>query len=181
MRGLNFFALTVAVAASIASAPVSAATFLFDFDGSTFNVDGTFTTNAADDILTATGTVTSTNPIYASGPFTFTGPGAGTAGSQDWSNTYDPIEKQFGGNGLGLLVGGDYASLYNGSEANYPCPGTCFSEDPPSNGALWNPGDEGNLTISAVPETGIWMMMLVGLFGLGGMLRWRREGSLLSA
>jgi hypothetical protein len=113
---------------------------------------------------------------------TFILDGLGECGAcyQIWNNTWDPINQIFGGAGIGLLLSnGNYSSIYDVS--GFPaCPGqTCISVDPTANGADWNPGDPGVLSVqdppSGVPEPASWAMMLVGFGGVGAMLRGARK------
>jgi len=171
----NSVKLAAAVLAmALAAGSADAAVYDFSFIGQTnFDVTGRFTTDASNNITSASGTVTSAGP-YASGAFTFTGPGAGAGGSEDWSNTYNSTSQIFTGNGLGIVISGQFASLYNGVSAGYSlCTGTCLSVQY-APGALWNPGDLGKLTVTGVPEFSTWAMMLAGFAGLG-FVGYRRQ------
>jgi hypothetical protein len=181
------FALAALLAGCAFAAPAHATVYDFTFlsNDNVLNItDGTFTTDAANNILSASGTLTSTNAALLGGvnslSFSLAGLGSGGADSQIWTNIWDPVNNIFSGAGLGLLLSnGQYSSLYDVS--GYPaCPGqTCISVDPTTNGTDWDPGDPGVLSVqdppSGVPEPATWAMMLMGFAGIGTMLRTGRK------
>ncbi len=176
---LSALAVTAALAAIATVGAARAATFDFTFVGANFSItDGVFTTGAKNadgsyQITSATGDLTSIDPSQPSGLFSLY-PGAadsssGQLGTSDgqyvYTNVYTLGSKSFDGQGM-MIQGSDFeVSIYNGSNAGYePCgTGDCLSTP----GAYYNPGDQGVVTITAVPEPAAWALMLTG-FGLAG-------------
>jgi len=189
---MSFKKLAIAAilaASALAATPASAAVYDFTFltnDNVLDIANGTFTTNATNAIISASGTLTSTNAALLGGvhslSFTLTGLGGGTADSEIWDNVYSTVTHSFSGAGIGLLLGnGHIATIYD--VAGYaPCPGaTCISVAPTSNSAYWDPGAAGRLVISAVPEPATWAMFLLGFGGIGFMLRGSRRQPAVAA
>jgi hypothetical protein len=186
--GFKKFAIAALLTAgALASAPAHAATWDFTFlsNDTVLDInDGIFITDASNNIVSASGTLTSTDASLLGGlssvTFSLAGLGAGTAGNQAWTNIYDPVANMFSGAGLGLLLSnGNYSSIYDKS-GYAACPGqTCISIDPTSNSAYWDPGAAGQLTAvdppDGVPEPASWIMMLIGFGGIGASLRATRK------
>jgi hypothetical protein len=184
------FVVAMMAAGGALAGPADAAVYDFTFltnDNILGISNGTFTTDASNNIVSASGTLTSTNVSILGGAssltFTLAGLGAGTAGFQVWDNVYNPVSQIFTGNGLGIrLANGNYSSIYDVSGFS-ACPGqTCISIDPTNNGPFWNPGDAGTLSVRAlnnvaggVPEPATWAMMLIGFGGVGATLRSTRK------
>ena len=178
-------AVAIAVCGLWASS-AAAASYMFTFTGSAYDASGAFSTsNVANgdgtfDIVSALGNLTASDASLPQGAFTLY-PGSGTTadGQSTYSNTYKPGDPGFAGSGIELLGSSFELNIYNGVLAAYPsCPGNCGSV--PGTG-YYNPGDVGELTITAVPEPATWAMMLVGVAGLGGALRTARRNRTATA
>ena len=181
---------TVLAGAAVASlafaAGAQASTYDFSFTGTTYDVtNGVFTTAStanADgtyNITSATGDLTSTNSALPQGAFTLY-PGNGaflttSDGTENYSNLYTPGTSSFAENGAEFSGASFGLNIYNGVNAGFgACAGDCASVSQ-AGGGLYNPGDQGTLSISAVPEPGIWLMMLAGVALMGASLRFSRK------
>jgi hypothetical protein len=180
-------AAVLAAVVVTSSGAKAAVIYDFTFVGSTFDVAGTFATAATVNsdgtynITSATGTFSATSMPLLDGTFTLV-PGNGPAltgpgGTELYSNLYDPTTNSFAYNGL-LVTGSNFLlNLYNGANALYPpCTADCASV-PQAGGNLYDPGDIGITTITAVPELSTWAMMIIGFLGLGWLARRRVTSS----
>ncbi|HWY60553.1 MAG TPA: PEPxxWA-CTERM sorting domain-containing protein [Rhizomicrobium sp.] len=200
----RYIVAAMAAGIAFAASPASADTYDFTFLGANYSASGSFTTGAADtandggfNIIALTGTLTSANPLLFQGDFSLTGsnaPDVTTAdwllsadGAYDYSNLYVPGSLSFAGGGFlasGTGLNGTFElNIFNAIASNYPSCGAsdCASVAPDQ--GLYNPGDLGVVTISAVPEPASWAMMLLGFGGIGFMLRGsrRKESALAKA
>lgn len=164
------YVATVAIAALLAVAPASAATFDLTYrsDGSTFT--GTLTTSAtanAQGYYTITGLTgmrgSSVVSLLAAGAF----PSLGSAND----NLFSTTSPYFTSKGLSYSAGGTYYNLYSGLGSVMECKGPT---------AEYCDGGGSNLVNSlrvtaAVPEPAAWAMMLVGFGMVGAASRYRRR------
>jgi hypothetical protein len=191
---LNVLFSTLACAAALGAASTASATvYDFTFVGSTYDItDGTFTTastlnsDGTYNIVSASGDLTSSDSSLPQGAFTLV-PGNGvsiptTDGAEDYSNLYTPGAASFADNGLELAgAGGLEINIYNGPNAGFGgCASDCLSV-PQAGGSLYNPGDAGGVSITAVPEPATWAMMFLGFGGLGVAMRSQRRKLALAA
>ena len=165
----KFLFATAAVAAFVAAAPASAATFLFSFTGANLVGSGTFTTT---DTVNAAGarTITGTTGTLTAGTttLTFTGPVA-YAGSDNLLFAANPY----------LNINGTSAVTSSGFNINlYYVAATPTYRIVSSNSTVLPGTVLTSFTVTpvgAVPEPASWALMIGG-FGLtGGMMR-RRAG-----
>jgi hypothetical protein len=176
------------------AASAHAKTYDFTFTGTTYDVaNGVFTTsNTANsdgtyNITSASGTLSSTNTALQQGAFTLY-PGNGAMqttadGTEYYSNLYTPGTASFADQGAEFSGASFGLNIFNGVNAGYPsCTGDCASVYQ-AGGTLYNPGDIGKVTISAVPEPSVWIMMLGGIALMGAALRFgrKRNGLALAA
>ena len=187
---MNFRQTIMASAVALAAMGASAAyadTYDFTFlslDGVYSINDGVFTTDASNNILSASGDLTAPaselNGV-TSASFTLATPASSDNNDEAYDNIYDPVNNDFSGNGVGLLLadgaGDDIATIYLSSGYCAPLALDCLSVSPTANAGdgNWNPGDPGTLTITAVPEPATWAMLLLGFFGIGFMMRGSRR------
>ncbi len=177
--GLTFFAAATLLSATMAQADI----YTFTFTGGSYTIaDGSFTTTGpvnADgtyNITSATGTLTSATLSLPQGAFTLT-PGNGTVlttsdGQENYSNLYTPGATSFAGQGLELEGAGFELNLYNAVNSGFSaCTGTDCASVP--GGPLYNPGDIGVVSITAVPEPAAWSLLIIG-FGMTGFAARRR-------
>jgi hypothetical protein len=168
------------------AAGAQAKTYDFSFTGTTYDVaNGVFTTaNTANadgtyNITSATGTLTSTNSGLPQGAFTLY-PGNGaflttSDGTEYYSNLYTPGSASFADQGAQFSGSTFELNIFNGVNAGFSaCAGDCASVTQ-AGGSLYNPGDLGTLSISAVPEPGVWAMMLAGVALMGAAIRFNRK------
>jgi hypothetical protein len=184
-------AASAAIALLVIGAAAQAKVYDFTFVGQTYTIsDGVFvTSNAANadgthDIISATGTLVSSDLALPQGAFTMT-PGNGanltsSDGTEDYSNLYTPRAKSFADQGLQLQGQGLEINIYNAVNANFSgCGATdCLSAP---NSPLYNPGDLGVVSITTVPEPASWAVMLIGLGAVGGAMRVSRRQRAIAA
>jgi hypothetical protein len=193
----KYIAAALVAAGAFAASPASADTYDFSFLGANYSASGSFTTGAADtandggyNIIALTGTLTSANPFLLQGDFSLSGGNAPDVTTADWllsadgafdySNIYVPGSLSFAGGGFlasgSGLNGAFELNIFNAVASNYPSCGAsdCAAVFPDQ--GLYNPGDLGAVTITAVPEPATWAMMLLGFAAIGYMLRDSRRG-----
>jgi hypothetical protein len=176
-----------AAAALLAAASMPAKADLlygFDFTTANYDVNGTLTTDALNDVLSISGNVSSTTALTAGtgGPITGLINGSGTPPAQGtytapsgnaWN--YNDVLYPSGpalvdNNGLLFSFGAsDVGNIYTVGSTYY------FSVDTPQ--SLYNPGDlviAGGIT-AAVPEPSTWAMMILGFCGVGFMAYRRKQ------
>jgi hypothetical protein len=180
-------AAAVVVAGLMFSTGAKATLYDFTFSGSVYNVIGSFTTSGLEngdgtfDITSATGFFSSAILGDPQGAFTLY-PGNGVSvpdasGLTNFSNLYAPGAPSFADNGILIQGLGFIVGIYNGPNANFAtCIGDCASNEN-QGGPLYNPGDQGVVSITAVPEPATWAMMLLGFVGLG-FVSYRRKSKL---
>jgi len=176
----------VSLATALLAADVArAAVYDFTLTGVANDVTGQFTTSGP---ANADGTfdITSASGVISGlGAFTLT-PGngeslSGAGGAVTYSNLYTPGSPGFAFNGLEVQGTSFDANLYDGLDAGFPaCTSACLSL-PEVGGADYNPGEIGVLTITAVPEASTWLLIMLGVFGLGAALRRSRAQLALAA
>jgi hypothetical protein len=159
------------LAAVLSVTAADAAVYQFTFDGAVYDAAGQFATDDNNNIIAITGFVTTPSGIDGGSigvlitepnPY----PGEVSTG-WNFSNTFDGTT--FDGEGVLFTFGtANIGLIYTDEGLNF------FSGDAPG-GALFNPGDVGTLTISAVPEPATWAMMILGFIGVGFMA-YRRQG-----
>jgi len=167
---------TVSLAGLLAFAvPARAGVYELTFTGTNFDVTAWFTTDASNDILSIIGNVFPETPLTAgfggsiSGLITQAGtpPGEGTYnGTWNYDDVYNTSNNpSFDNNGvLFAFDSGNIGNIY--SVPGVPGSNTYYlSVNSPA--SLYNPGDAGTLSVSAVPELSTWAMMVLGLAGLG--------------
>ena len=175
MKTVGLFVGAV-LGAAVSATPVNAAVYEFTFDGSVYDAVGQFVTDANNNITSITGVVTVTSPDFDGGaislltaPYPY--PSVLTPGwGWSFSNTYS--NGIFDGDGVLFAFGtSNIGNIYNFDGKNY------FSAEAPG-GELLDPGDEGTLTIAAVPETSTWAMMILGFIGVGFVALRRKQAAL---
>jgi len=150
------------------------------YDG-TGTVTGTFDVDATTDVVTAIDlTVTAAGGVSPvtltnASQFAYSLYSAPSFYNLDSYNAYET----FGGAGYGLFLGfdkdgGALASTGFGSSSIYEA---FASPQYAISGTI----TEGAVTVSAAPEPSAWALMVVGVAGVGGMLRYRRRPSALVA
>lgn len=181
--GFTLIAAATILSASAAQADI----YTFTFTGGSYTVsDGSFTTTGpvnADgtyDITSAAGTLVSADLSLPQGTFTLTpGNGASLAtadGQELYSNLYTPGATSFAAQGLEVEGAGFELNLYNAVNAAYAkCKGVDCASVP--GGSLFDPGDTGVISITAVPEPAMWTLMIVG-FAMTGFAARRRSAAI---
>lgn len=147
----------------------NAAIYQFTFVGTAYSIDGQFSTDGSNSVADITGVVKASPPgvdggAIAPGPITGPDPYPGNI-SEGWN-----ITNSFDGTDLDVLFSfgaSNIGNLFTFEGQAY------FSTDAPG-GDLFNPGDMGTLTISAVPEIATWAMMVLGFAGVA-LLSLRRR------
>lgn len=165
------------------------------FSGVNYSATAQFTyDNATDALLSITGNVTAKNStvtggtitglittgaVYSTNPdgstiYVFVPPGPSTNGFF-YDNLFNPTTQTFTSNGILFAFGtGNYGTFYYGPT---PFLSTWLPDGPGTAGAgyadsgpLYNPGDVGTLTFSAVapvPEPSTWAMIILGFAAIG--------------
>jgi len=192
---LSKLLVSAALAGAVMTAGAAQAmVYDFTFTGSVFTIsDGVFQTagpangDGSYDIVSASGTLVSSEVGAPQGAFTLT-PGSATLstyletgdGQEQYSNVYLPGAPDFGGYGIEMGNGsGLEVNIYN--FAAYPeCGGVDCLSTPNGGGSLYNPGDAGVVTITpiATPEPASWALMLLGAGMLGATLRRARASAI---
>ena len=184
----SYLTAAVVVAGAMVSTGAMADVYNFSFSGSIYNVTGSFTTSGpvnSDgtlDITSATGTFSSTILGDPQGSFSLV-PGNGVSltdasGLSLYSNLYTPGASSFADQGLLIQGSGFVLDIYNRLNSGYAaCAGDCASNEnqgSSNSNRLYDPGDVGVVSITAVPEPATWAMMIIGFVGLG-FLAYRRK------
>lgn len=175
--GLNLSAI-LGIAMLIGSPTLgSAGTYTFDFNNlSNFEATGVLTTDASNNIITMTGTVTGTG----GGAISFTS-GSGSDAAFTWDNVLIPnADPQLDTFGLVFVTPTYEYNVWGNSPGNYS-----YYAATPIGTANYISGDgppQVTVTITevaAVPEPSTWAMMVLGFAGVGFMA-YRRKNNKVS-
>jgi len=166
-RGILKFATVAALfAATFVPKAADASVYSFFFDGATFDVSATVTTDAGNNVLSINGAVIGPGGTSISGL-----EAVGSNASWNYDNLFDGTATPAVTNGGILFDAGSFAyNLYSSGTSIYL---STFNPDGP-NSPIYNPGDLGTLTVAAVPEASTWAMMLLGFAGVG-FVAYRRK------
>lgn len=147
------------------------------------SASGVAQVNSADLLTFISGTVTVTSPTpstFAIGPMIAGGPAPLRNGFFEYDNV-GPLDMTVYG-WLALAPGGNEVNIWSNvgaSVAYAPITNASLYENNPVNGYVFSIADDGGTlsfsNVVSVPEPATWAMMLLGLFGLGALLRTSRR------
>ena len=181
MAGLRTkLALTVASACAMVASPASAAEFSYSYFSGTVFASGIFTTTDTTTLVdgreayTVTGMTGARDGIAIAG-LNATYPGAAGGSDQYLFATGVPVTEF----GIGFdYVNGLSGNIFNGVFNNIAQLGEYYGNTGTGLDAQLGPQNftlTQVVTTPAVPEPATWMMMILGLAGVGGVIRSRRR------
>ena len=181
MAGLRTkLALTVASACTMVASPASAAEFSYSYFSGTVFASGIFTTTDTTTLVdgreayTVTGMTGARDGIAIAG-LNATYPGAAGGSDQYLFATGVPVTEF----GIGFdYVNGLSGNIFNGVFNNVAQLGEYYGNTGTGLDAQLGPQNftlTQVVTTPAVPEPATWMMMILGLAGVGGVIRSRRR------
>jgi hypothetical protein len=168
---------------AMSAAPVKAAIVeeSFSFVGSYYEASGTFTVDDSNMYITSfSGGITplqspatgGTNVALVGTPVDPPAFGTSADGNFFYNNEFDLTSQTFTGDGVFFSFGtGNFGNLYTIDGTSY----LSTLLDSATLNSLYNPGDEGKLTVAAIPEPSTWIMALLGFCGLGFMAHRRKN------
>ena len=159
IKQLMMFAAAAVVAVAM---PAKASNYSVAFDGSTFDVNAAVQTDAFDYVMTIAGTVTGPNGAA------ITGLTPGSNPSWNYDNQLFATTPYVSNGGILFSAGAWIYNLYEWSGAYYL---STYNPD----GTLYNPGDVGTLTVTAVPLPAAAWLFGSALLGLGWARRSRQQ------